>query len=148
MLESRPCRSFARVPAGWEKWISPRARRVLLLLVGLWILNLFDLGMTLRASADGMLEEQNPLARAALSHSPVALMVGKLTLLLGASYVLLRFRARPCTEYASAFLLLVYVGVAFQWKFCYDMYEIMHNSQIDSGQVALVDTILKYLPIF
>ena len=116
--------------------------------MGLWILNLVDLGMTLRASADGVLDEQNPLARLALSCGPSVLLAGKLAVLIGASCVLFQYRARRCAELASAFLLTVYVGVAFQWKYCYEMYDIIHGAPIESKQLATVDAILRYLPIF
>jgi hypothetical protein len=124
-----------------------RARRVLLLLAGLWILNFFDLSMTLHAAASGVLDEQNPLARAALERGTNVLAAGKLAALFGATWVLFQFRGRRLTELASAFLMVVYVGVAVQWKLCYDMYSVTHGAA-DSEEIVMVDAVLRYLPLF
>lgn len=124
-----------------------RARRVLLFLSAVWMLNAFDLTMTLRAQADGMLHEGNPLAKYVMQHGAPALTAFKLALLCGASIVLVRFRQRRIAELASCLVLAIYVGVAFQWKFCYDMYEIINTGASAAEDFGWADAQMRYLPM-
>ncbi len=125
---------------------SRRARRVMILLAGVWVLNLFDLSLTMRAQADGMLYEGNPLARALLTLGAGPLIAAKLLLVAGATLVLFNFRRLRCAEVAACIALLVYVGVAVQWKLCYEMYEVAH-SNAQNAEFAHVEAITRLVPI-
>ncbi len=91
-----------------------RARRVLLLLILLWLLNIFDLAQTILALRIGSFQEQNPLARSLL-HAPAALAMYKVTLLLFATIIFVRFWRHTLTEIGCWFLASVYVGLAYIW---------------------------------
>ena len=125
-----------------------RGRRVLYLLVGVWILNAFDLSLTLRAQADGMLHERNPLARAILSFGAPAIFAFNAAAVAGATCVLYRLRSHRCAEVASVLVLFAYVGVACQWMLCYEMYELSHVGGAGVGDFARVDALAQYLPVF
>ena len=51
----------------WERcvhWVvGARPHRVICLVMGIWLINGFDLALTLLAHEQGLLEEQNPVAR-------------------------------------------------------------------------------------
>ena len=125
---------------------SRRSRRVLILVGGIWILNLFDLSLTMRAQADGMLYEGNPLARALFRFGSAPVIAAKLLMLAGATAVFFRFRKRRCAEIAAMVVLFVYSGVAVQWKLCYDMYEVAHSNP-SNVEFAYVDAITKLIPV-
>ena len=125
-----------------------RGRRVLLLLMAVWILNAFDLSLTIRAHTDGMLEEGNPVARAIMAFGAPAITAFKIAAVAGATYVLYACRRHRCAEVASAFVLLAYVGVAFQWKMCYQMYEISHVGGTGAADFARVDAVAQYFLVF
>lgn len=114
----------SRLDAALHTVASLRARRVLLFLAAVWLLNAFDLTMTICAQADGMLHEENPVARAVLRHGTPALTAFKFALVVCPTIVLFNYRRLLCAELASCLAAIVYAGVAFHWKFCYDMYEI------------------------
>jgi hypothetical protein len=116
--------------------LSARARRVIVLLLGVWILNAFDLGLTVQAQADGVLHEGNPIARALLSWGAGALLAFKATIVLGTSLVLFRYRRRLCAELATAFALVVYALVAVQWKMCYEVYDIASAHTQDAADLV------------
>ncbi|MHC4093476.1 MAG: DUF5658 family protein, partial [Planctomycetota bacterium] len=92
--------------------VASRARRVLCMLSGLWLINLFDLVLTLLAHAQGMLDESNPIARRLLPLGPEVVAAFKLLLVGGSSAVLIRFRTRFIAEISAALMLLLYTGVA------------------------------------
>ena len=125
---------------------SGRSRRVLFLLAGVWLLNLFDLALTLLASSDGMLHEENPIARALL-HSPAALLAFKLTLVAAATAVLFNFRRFRCAEIGCTFALVIYAGVAVQWKLCYDLYDISHTAAASQADLNEVDSFMNLVPV-
>ena len=129
------------------KLVSSRTRRVFLLLVGVWMLNIFDLLMTTQAAADGVLHEENPLGRMLLRAGPSALTVFKMGVLCLGTFVLFNFRRFRCAELASCLVLAVYTGVAFQWKLCYDVYEATMTGVRLDEEIARVDTLLRYVPI-
>jgi len=91
-----------------------RVRRVLLILVWIWMLNIFDLFFTMAALKVGGFEELNPLARLYL-HSPEMLSFFKLGMLLTASLVFLAFRRRRITEVGCWGLAAVYTVLSFIW---------------------------------
>jgi len=117
-------------PTPWQRylrWItSTRKRRVLAILAMVWIINGFDLALTVIAQRDGVLYEGNPIARQVLNYGEGAVMLFKLTLVAGASSVLFWFRSHRCAELAALLVALTYCLVAFQWKLCYEMYDLTH----------------------
>jgi hypothetical protein len=126
---------------------SARGRRVLYLLIGVWMLNLFDLTLTLRAWADGMMHEENPLARSLLEQDPAALLIFKLLIVAGATAILFNFRRFRCAEIASTVVLVVYTGVALQWKLCYELYDIAHTTSIRSADFAHIESLMRLVPM-
>jgi len=95
-----------------------RARRVLLLLLCLWVLNIFDLALTILASRIGHFEELNPLARRLL-YSPLALAAYKLALLTFTSAVFFVFQRHWLTEVGCWCLATVYTALAGLWLHYY-----------------------------
>lgn len=124
------------------KWItSTRSRRVICLLLCVWIINGFDLVLTVLAQRTGMLHEENPIARAVLAHGEGAIFAFKVLLVVGASTVLLRCRRHRCSELAVLLVALTYSIVAVQWKLCYDMYELTltHARMGHGDELAQID---------
>lgn len=118
--------------------VAARGRRVIVLLLGLWIINAFDLALTLLAMRDGVLYEENPVARALLAHGPHALAVFKVLTVAAASSVLLYYRRHRCCEWATALVATAYTLVALQWKLCYEMYDITLTANVQWSDVAHV----------
>lgn len=115
-------------------WLSStRSRRVFLLLVAVWIINVFDLTLTLQADRDGILHEQNPIARALLNYGQIPVSLFKIGLVAAASILLWRCRSHRCTELAALLAVLIYAGVALQWKACYDTYDL---TLADGGDIT------------
>ncbi|HUS92620.1 MAG TPA: DUF5658 family protein [Phycisphaerae bacterium] len=95
-----------------------RTRRVLLMIVLIWIVGAFDLIFTLMAMDLGGFEEANPVARQFI-HSPPLLATFKFGTLAVASGILLAFAHRRITEVACWALGFVYVGLAIVWLVYY-----------------------------
>ncbi len=107
-------RAAARVQSARRDPHASRGRRVVLLLLLLWIANGFDLAFTLLASRAGGFVEANPLA-AGLLGNPAGLVAYKAALVGMASIVLLLFRTRRLTEVCCWGLCVAYVGLAGLW---------------------------------
>lgn len=107
-----------------KRALSARGRRVALFVFAICVINLFDLVLTIRAHRDGMLHEENPLARLLLEFGPMALLVFKISVIAGAGYVLFSLRRHRCAEVACVFVLLTYVAVAVRWRICYAFYDM------------------------
>ncbi|OPX22025.1 MAG: hypothetical protein B1H04_05650 [Planctomycetales bacterium 4484_123] len=95
-----------------------RTRRVVLLVMVLWILNIFDLVLTLLARTHEHFEELNPLA-APLLDNPAALICFKLVVVALASLILLRFRRHPLTEIGCWGASAAYSALAGVWWLYY-----------------------------
>lgn len=91
-----------------------RARRVVLLVILLWMLNLFDLIFTLLAVRLGSFVELNPLARPLL-HTPLGLSAFKLAMLTFTSFIFLVCRRRVLTEVGCWVLSVVYTCLGVFW---------------------------------
>ena len=131
----------------WANWfIAARSHRVLCMLAGLWLINLFDLMLTVMAHAQGVLDESNPIARRLLPLGPQALAVFKLVLVAGASAVLIRYRKRFISEVSAALMLTVYAGVAVRWKLCYDLYTAA-SGPIHSSELEFLNSWVSSVPI-
>jgi hypothetical protein len=123
-----------------------RSYRVLAALAAVWVLSCFDLTLTIWAQADGVLDEQNPVARFLLAYGPGAVLAFKLATLSVASFVMYHYRAQRFTERALLVVLVAYAVVAIQWRLCYSMYEITHTGGALSAELAQFDTWFTYLP--
>jgi len=118
-------------------WLAQaRPRRVICLVVGLWILNAFDLLLTLTASRQQLLHELNPVAAHMLSAGEGYLVLYKFGLIAIASYSLLRFRRERITEIGAVLALVMYGFVAVHWRNCYDFYA---QTTLDAQHPVLLD---------
>ncbi len=123
-------------------WLAQaRPRRVICLVVGLWILNTFDLLLTLTASRQRLLHELNPVAAHMLEAGEGYLVLYKFGLIAIASYSLLRFRRERITEYGAVFALVVYGFVAIHWRNCYDFYA---ETTVTSEHPVLLDPLTSF----
>lgn len=115
---------------GWwarmvDWFVEARSHRVLCFLAGIWMLNGFDLVFTLMSHEQGVLHEQNPLARHLLETSPASVFFYKLGLVLIGSYPLIKYRAARVTEMGALVILFVYTTLAVRWSVCYDYYLVI-----------------------
>jgi hypothetical protein len=101
--------------------IARRARRVMFIVLALWVMNLCDLWFTLHAVDLGGFHEANPVARHFL-HSAGALVCYKLTLVAISSVIILAFRRHALTELGCWGLLTVYSALVVIW-WAYYSYE-------------------------
>ncbi len=99
------------------------------LIFGIWLLNGFDLTMTILSHDSGMLDEQNPVAREVLAEGTPSVMLFKIGLVLIGSYPLLRFRRTRIAELGALVVLVTYAMLAVHWQNCVDVYAMtFHNS--------------------
>ncbi len=134
-------RWFARL-VDWA--VAARSHRVICLLIGLWVINAFDVTLTILAHHQGMLEESNPIARRLLLHSPYVITLYKVGLVTFASVVLLKQRTRLVAEIAAGGMLLIYTIVAIQWRLCYELYALTYAGDIRQSDIDAIDlTILS-----
>ena len=96
-----------------------RRARVLLILLAVWVLNLFDLGFTLHQARSLHFKEMNPVA-ARLLHQPPALLAYKFLLLGTGSGILIWLRRHPVAELACWLLLASNFYVAVRWHVYYE----------------------------
>jgi hypothetical protein len=121
----RPAGLARRLAAGLRRVraaTDSRSRRVILLLVLLWILNGFDLYFTIMAGQLAHFNESNPIAVKMFSH-PYALAAFKVGAVGFASMVMIMFRRRRTAEIACWCVCLVYVVVSFVWLSFFIRYE-------------------------
>ena len=107
---------LVRAP-GPRRW-SGRSRRIVLLLIAIWVVNLFDLAFTLIAHDTGNFVEANPIARALLDNRP-ALLAFKLGAIVLATVIFLYLRRHWLTELGCWFLCGTYAALSFMWLFYY-----------------------------
>ena len=105
-----------------------RAHRVLCIVVGIWILNAFDLTLTILAHNLGVLDEENPLAHRFLLDGTLSIMLFKIGLVLVGSYPLLRFRVARIAELGALVVFAIYALLAIRWSACYELYAYSINS--------------------
>jgi len=98
-----------------------RGRRVLLLVLVIWVFNVFDLNFTLLAHRIGGFEEANPLARAFLP-SDEALVIYKFAMILPPTLIFLFFRRRLLTEIGCWTLFAAHVALSFMWVAYYSAF--------------------------
>lgn len=120
-------------------WLAEsRGRRVLCLVVGLWVLNMFDLAFTILAHEQGMLDEANPLAQHVVLQGPLSIALYKIGLLFIGSYPLLRFRSARVTELAALTAMGVYVLLAFRWSVCYEFYTLSASNTVHVAEIEAI----------
>ncbi|UCG32685.1 MAG: hypothetical protein JSU68_13590 [Phycisphaerales bacterium] len=95
---------------------------MLLILVALWLTNVFDAGMTLLAHAQGVLHEVNPVGVWLLSQGPHAVVVFKMIMLLIATGLLWYMRRHPLAELAAWVELATSILVCLRWRAYYEVY--------------------------
>ena len=87
----------------------------IVVLVFLWVLNIFDLTVTLVNVNAGGFQEANPIA-ATLLHSPAHLAAYKLTLVTAASIIFIAYRRSRIAEIGCWGACLVYLALAHVWQ--------------------------------
>ncbi|MCP4594529.1 MAG: hypothetical protein GY842_27675 [bacterium] len=128
--------------------VEARSHRVLCLLAGLWVINVFDLMLTLIAARQGLLHESNPVAAFILTRGPQAVCFYKCVLVAGGSVILIRYRRRLLAEFTAAAMLTVYALVAVRWKWCYELYELANTGGVSSNELQDVGTWASEIPTF
>lgn len=109
---------------------SSRAHRVPCLIAGIWLLNGFDLTLTILAHQHGLLHEQNPFARQFLEQGALSIMLFKVGLVAIGSYPLLRFRRTRIAELGALVVLGAYAILAVRWSTCVDLYTLSLSSPV------------------
>ncbi len=128
-----------------KRSLSARGRRVALFVLAITLISVFDLILTMRAHADGILHEENPIARAVLEFGPAALFVFKMTVIAGAGYVLFSLRRHRIAEVASVFVLITHIAVAVRWRICYEFYDIATIAWQDNPGYDLFDPVSVFI---
>jgi len=113
-----------------------RSHRVICLVLAIWLLNGFDLTFTILAHEQGLLQEQNPVARRFLADGPAAVILFKVGLVLIGSYPLLRFRKARITEMASLIILIAYGLLAVHWSECYRLYTLTSGGPVHIAEIT------------
>jgi len=121
-----------------EWMVDSRSHRVICLVAGIWLLNAFDLALTIYANQQGLLHEQNPLARELLRTGPYPLALFKIGLVFLGSYPLLRYRAARITELGAFVVLIAYATVAVHWSSCYQMYCLTTSHNFTMAEINAV----------
>ena len=94
--------------------LAARSRRIVLLLVLVWIIGLFDLAFTVLARKIGGFEEANTIV-ARMVHVTGLLVAFKIATLFFASVILLKYRHRKFTEFSCWGICVVHMALAFLW---------------------------------
>ncbi len=124
-------------------WVAAaRSHRVICLVAGIWLLNAFDLMLTVLAHQQGLLQEENPIARHLLQTGVPSIVLFKIGLVLIGSYPLLRFRAARITELGTLVILVASALLAVHWSECYELYTLAatHDIQL-AGIVEMIGPI-------
>jgi len=118
-------------------WIAEaRSHRVICLVIGIWLFNVFDLALTLLAHQQGLLDEENPLARHMLENGTPSIVLFKVGLLMIGTYPLLRFRRARVTELGSYVILVAYALLAVHWRECYELYTITATNHVHVAEIG------------
>ena len=122
------------------EWIvEARSHRVICLVLGIWLLNGFDLAFTILSHDQGMLHEENPLARHMLAYGTASIVLFKIGFVLIGTYPLLRFRTARITEMGSFVILFAYAFLAVHWSQCYDLYSFTATHNVDMAEIRVLD---------
>ena len=115
-----------------------RGRRIYLFVIAIWIMNAFDLIMTLHAHGYGLLTETNPIARYVLVQGPFALIMFKILFAGFGGCVLLWHRRHALAEYMTWLAVAANLSVAVRWMSCYEFYEVTVNHGVFPSGVVPV----------
>ena len=123
-------------------WLAEsRSHRVICLVVAIWLLNAFDLTLTVLAHQQGVLHEGNPVAASLLEHGPLSLGLFKIGLVLIGSYPLLRYRRTRITELGALVVLVAYATLAIHWSTCYELYTLSASYEFSIAEVDRISGI-------
>lgn len=106
------------------------------LVAAIWLLNGFDLVLTVLAHQQGVLYEGNPIANYLLACGVTALVLYKIGLVLIGSYPLLRYRTARVTELGTIVILVSYALLAVHWSECYKLYTLSSNADVRVVEVV------------
>ena len=118
---------------GWMA--EARSHRVICIVLGIWLLNAFDLAFTVLSHEQGVLHEENPVARHMLQHGTASIMLYKIGLVLIGSYPLLRFRRARITELGAYVILIAYALLAVHWSTCYELYTVTATNDVQVADI-------------
>lgn len=141
LAQVAPRRPWYAQPLDWI--VEARSHRVILLVLGIWLLNGFDLVFTILSHEQGMLQEENPLARRMLYYGTPSIVLFKIGLVMIGSYPLLRFRTARITELGTLVILVAYALLAVHWSECVELYSA---SVSGSGNLAEIDPVTTLVP--
>lgn len=132
-----------RHPEPWRvrmgSWVAEsRAHRVICLVLGIWVLNAFDLILTVLAHSQGVLDEENPLARRLLEMGTPSIVLFKIGVVLIGTYPLLRFRRARITEMGSFVIMIAYALLAVHWRECYELYTLTMTNNIHMAELGII----------
>lgn len=123
--------------ARWLRWaVEARSHRVILLVFSIWLLNAFDLVFTVLAHNQGLLHEENPVARTLLDLGTPSLVLFKVGLVFIGSYPLLRFRMARITEMGTIMILVAYALLSVHWAECYELYTLTATNNIHIAEIS------------
>jgi hypothetical protein len=130
------------VATGWWvrliAWVAEaRSHRVICLVGGIWLLNAFDLTFTIMSHEQGLLHEQNPIARQMLQNGTASIALYKIGLVLIGTYPLLKFRTTRIAELASMVVVLAYASLAMRWSACYELYAATFTGNLNVAEFDL-----------
>jgi len=114
-----------RLRAARRDALAARARRVVLILVLLWVVGIFDLTFTLLADELGHFREANPVARPIVGNRG-ALVAFKITMLVCASSIFFALRRHVWAEVGCWLVAGVYTALAFVWLTYYAIHPPTH----------------------
>jgi len=97
-----------------------RESRIFWLLMGVWVVNFFDLGFTLLAYEQRMLVELNPLVNRLLGYGPVTIIVYKIALLGFGTAIIWWYRRLDISEQTAWIYAIICIGLALWWYIFYD----------------------------
>lgn len=98
---------------------STRDRRLFWLISAAWLMNIFDLALTLMAHQHNFLIELNPLAALVLPYGAGGLVAYKFVMLSIGTAIFWLFRHVPLTEKCAWFYAGVCVALTFWWQVIY-----------------------------
>jgi hypothetical protein len=90
-------------------------RRIFWLLVGVWVINLFDFCFTVLAIEQRILHEANPVAALLIPFGPLALGLYKFGLMGIGTAILWRYRRHPISETAVWVVAVFCVVLCLMW---------------------------------
>ena len=134
LVASSVRRSWHAVLVRW--FVSARSHRVLCLVAGIWLLNAFDLTLTVLAYQQGLLQEDNPIARYMFGLGIPSVVLFKIGLVLIGSYPLLRFRTARITELGALVILIAYAYLAVHWSECYELYTLSGIADVQLAELT------------